>query len=93
MDQGMRDRYDTYTTLIASQEKFYQECVNTKFQKGRIRTAFLISESSWTNKTKYCHFHKVHDHNTDEFIKLKEIIKGLIKIVRLYEYVKGGKNK
>lgn len=41
--------------------------------------------------SKYCRFHKGHDHNTDDSIQLRDSTKGFIKYGWLTEYVKGGK--
>lgn len=38
---------------------------------------YQVSESSQTDKSKYCHFHKSHDHNTNDFIQLKDVIEGM----------------
>lgn len=54
---------------------------------------FLIRESSQTYKSKYYHFHKGHCHNINDCIHLKDAIEGLIKRVRLFEYMSGGKGE
>lgn len=60
-------------------ENIYQECSNIEFWKRVIRVPFLVKQLALTNKTKYCHFDKGHDYNTDDYIQLKYAIKGLIK--------------
>lgn len=39
----------------------------------------------------YCHFHKGHDHTTNEFIQLEDVIKSMINKGWLFEYTKEGK--
>lgn len=60
-------------------ENIYQEYSNIEFWKGGIIVPFLVRRLALTNKTKYCHFDKGHDYNTDDYIQLKDAIEGLIK--------------
>lgn len=62
------------------------------YNSGRAKLdPYPISETSRTDKSKYCHFHKSHDHKTDNHIHLKDAIESLINRGRLAEYVKEGK--
>lgn len=85
------NRYDKYTLLNTSLEKIYQKRANTEFQKLGIRPLYPIRKSTRTNKSKYCRFHRGHDHSTIDCIRLKDVIEALTKRGRLSKYVKGGK--
>lgn len=39
----------------------------------------MVKEHTQTDKSKYCHFHKSHNHNTNDFIQVKNMIEGLFK--------------
>lgn len=65
--------------LNTSQDKIYQECANTDFLKAGIWSPNLVRDSSHTDKSKYYHFHRGSDHNTYDYIQLKDMIKALIK--------------
>lgn len=68
MDNGSHRWFYKYTPLNISKERIYQEYANTAFWKGGIRPLFPIKESSQTNKLKYFHFHKGHNHNIVNYI-------------------------
>lgn len=78
----------TSTPLNIYQEKIYQNCAYTKFQKGRVRHPYPVKEKSRTDKSKYDRFYKIHDHTTDDCIQLKDVIEGLNKKRQLTEYIK-----
>lgn len=56
-----------------------------------IKNPYFVRECARTNKSKYYCFHKSHDHNTNDWIKLNDAIEVLIKMRRLSEYTKDGK--
>lgn len=33
-----------------------------------------MKESALMNKSKFCHFHKSHEHNNDDYVYLKDVI-------------------
>lgn len=67
-DRGMQGLYEKYTSLNSSQEKIYQHCGNIEFSKWGVWSQYPITESSQTDKLRYFHFHKGHNHNTDDYI-------------------------
>lgn len=77
--QNMQGKYVKYTLLMVSREMIYQVCVNTKFWKVRIQTPYLVRETSQAERSKYCWFHKINDHNTYDCIQIKDAIEDLIK--------------
>lgn len=61
------------------------------FEKEVSEPPYPIRDTSLTDMSKYCRFHKGHNHNTDDCIHLKDAIEGLINRGWLAKYVKGGK--
>lgn len=53
--------------------------MNMEFKEVETMNSYLVRESSQKNKSKYCRFHKSHDHNTNDYIQLNDLIEGLIK--------------
>ncbi|XP_030941682.1 uncharacterized protein LOC115966622 [Quercus lobata] len=51
----------------------------------------LHSSPNVRDKNKYYQFHKDHDHNTEDYMDLKEQIEELIRKLQLQKYVKKGK--
>lgn len=62
-----------------------------KVQESRDENIFTVRESSQIDNSKYYHFNKSHEHNTNKCIHLKNAIKGLTKKGRLSEYTKDDK--
>lgn len=87
----MHGWYENYTPLNTSRENIYQECANTEFQKAKMQPHFPTCRSPWTDKSKYYLFHKGHNHNTNDYIQLKDVIEALINKRRQSDYVKGDK--
>ncbi|MCI24674.1 hypothetical protein A2U01_0045860, partial [Trifolium medium] len=75
-----------YTPLNTSREKILHECINAEFDHADIRFPREIKESSRTDKTKYCRFHRSHKHEIQECIQLKDAIEDLIKQGKLNRF-------
>lgn len=88
LNHGIQERYAKYTHLTVTCEKIYQDSANNEFLKGRVCHHYPVREASHLNKSKYCLFHENHNHNINDCIQLKVIIKWMIKNGRLTEYVK-----
>lgn len=62
-----------------------------KLEEVGIRNPYPVRGYSQTHKSKYCCFHKIHGHNTNSCIQLKDAKEGLIKKGRLAEYTNDNK--
>lgn len=78
-NRGIQGRYEKYNTLTGSQQKIYQGCFKTKFRNNEIQPPYLVREIHRNDKSKYCRFHKSHNHNIGDCIQLKDAIEKLIK--------------
>lgn len=77
--------------LNTSHKRILTECANAEFKEVGIGNPYLAREYSQIDILKYCCFHKIHGHNTNDYIQLKVVIETLIKKGRLFEYTKDGK--
>ena len=59
-----------------------------RIQTARVRFPKQIPAKANTDKTKYCRFHKSHEHNTDDCIHLKDAIEILICDGHLKQFTK-----
>ncbi|XP_058767845.1 uncharacterized protein LOC131641557 [Vicia villosa] len=90
--RGPDGRFNDYTPLIASRERILAECKSTELKNSKVRPPKPNPTRPRTEKSKYCKYHKIHGHLTDECIHLKDAIETLIKEGRLSKYTKKGEN-
>lgn len=62
------------------------ECANTELPG--IKPPDPILERKWTNRKKYCHYHRNNGHNTNQCTTLKDDIEELIRKSKFAQYVK-----
>lgn len=74
--------------LNASRELILTKCANAEFQTGRVHFPKSTPTKPNMDKLKYCRFHKGHEHNTEDFIHLKDAIEILIREGHMKPYVK-----
>jgi hypothetical protein len=84
--------FTEYTPLAMSREKILVEIAVADLAEVGIKPPKAPSqERKGVDKTKYCRFHKCHEHTTDDCIHLKDAIELLIQRGRLKQYVKNPK--
>ncbi|XP_058759870.1 uncharacterized protein LOC131633170 [Vicia villosa] len=81
-------KFREYTPLNAFRERILNECVNAEFQTGKVRFPKSMPARPNVDKSKFCHFHKGHGHNTEDCIHLKDAIEILIREGHLKQYTK-----
>ncbi|XP_058786210.1 uncharacterized protein LOC131660868 [Vicia villosa] len=81
-------KFREYTPLNASRERILNECANDGFQTGKVRFPKSVSARPNADKSKFCRFHKGHEHNTEDCIHLKDAIEVLIGERHLKQYAK-----
>lgn len=77
-DPRLRVKLSSYTPIRTSRENILKDCDNINSKKVGIRNHYPIKESARTDKTWFCHLHKSHGHNMDEYVHLKDTIDELI---------------
>ena len=87
--KGLSGGFHDYTPLTVSREKILTECTNSEFKQAGVCFPKQLPTRSNTDKTKYCRFHKSHDHNTEDCIHLKDAIEILIRDGHLKQFTKG----
>lgn len=85
---GKHNRYDKYSIECMAGKYLLRVCQHIVL-KGRNYSPISHQKSSRIDKTKYCCFHRGNNRNTDDSIKLKNAIKGLIKMGWFSEYMNG----
>ena len=73
------------TTL---RERILSECANSELKQVGVGFPRKTSSKPGTDKRKYCRFHKSHNHDTEDFIHLKDAIEILIKDGHVKQYKK-----
>lgn len=73
--------------LNTLREKIWKAYANTEFKEVEIRNPCLVKESSRTDKSKYYHFHKSHNYNTNDCIQLKDTIDTNSRYVEYFPHV------
>ncbi|KAJ0962462.1 hypothetical protein J5N97_030290 [Dioscorea zingiberensis] len=92
-DRGVRDqsrprirpRYDNYTPLNTSREHIMMQIQDKKI----LKPAEPVKETSSAKKSgKFCIYHKVRGHTTENCIHLKDAIEDLVREGKLSEFLK-----
>ncbi|XP_058745895.1 uncharacterized protein LOC131618745 [Vicia villosa] len=81
-------KFQEYTPLNASRERILNKCANAEFQTGKVRFPKSMPARPNVDKSKFCRFHKGHEHNTEDCIHLKDAIEILIREGHLKKYAK-----
>ncbi|KAJ0985379.1 hypothetical protein J5N97_003735 [Dioscorea zingiberensis] len=82
--QPRRARYENYTPLLTSRENVLLQIQNKKL----LKQPKPIKESGSMKKSKkYCAYHQVKGHNTEDYVQLKDAIEDLVKAGKLDQFL------
>ncbi|CAJ2663878.1 unnamed protein product [Trifolium pratense] len=83
-----RGKFTGYTPLNAPRERIFAEVSAADFKKAGIHFPKQLPVKSHTDKTKFCRYHKSHEHVTEDCVHLKDAIEILIQRGYARKYVK-----
>lgn len=62
--KNQRSRFTDYTPQNPSRETILRECLNTEFKEVGIKAPQLLRQTKITDRTKYCLYDQIRDHDT-----------------------------
>ncbi|MCH81476.1 hypothetical protein A2U01_0002263, partial [Trifolium medium] len=77
--RGPPSTFTNYTPLIASRETILAEVATADFRASGIKFPKQVPLKPYHDRNKYCRYHKLYDHVTEECIQLKDAIEIMIR--------------